>query len=73
MITWLENASPAARTNLREGDIIIEFNGKYLSGSGDLTKSLIGDELIDKPVKMKILRQTMLMEVEILPVRRMAA
>jgi S1-C subfamily serine protease len=73
LITGLENPSPASRINLREGDIIIEFNGRILSGSGDLTKSLIGGDLIDKPVKMKILRQTKILELDIRPVGRSAA
>ena len=73
MIAGLENASPASRSDLREGDIIIEFNGKSLSGSNDLTKSLIGDELIDKDVRMKVLRQTKILELDIHPVKRPAA
>lgn len=72
-ITGLEHSSPALKTDLREGDIIIEFNGRNLSSSGDLTKSLIGDELIDKSVRIKILRQTQILEKDIQPVRRPAA
>jgi S1-C subfamily serine protease len=73
LITGLENSSPAFRANLREGDIIVEFDGKVISSSGDLTKHLIGGELILKPTKMKILRQTKMMEVDIYPVERTAA
>jgi len=72
-IIGLENSSPAARTNLQEGDIIIEFNGRNLGGSGDLTRSLMGDELIDKHVRIKVLRQTRIIEMEIQPVKRPAA
>ena len=73
MIIGLEKSSPASRTNLREGDIIIEFNGRSLSSSGELTKHLIGGELINKQVKMKIIRQTKILELDILPVQRKAA
>ncbi len=73
MIIGLEKSSPASRANLREGDIIIEFNGKSLSGSGELTKHLIGSDLICKPTKMKIIRQTKILELDILPVQRTAA
>jgi S1-C subfamily serine protease len=73
LITGLEDSSPASRTNLREGDIIIEFNGINLTGSGDLTKSLVGDGLVDKSVKIKILRQTTILELDILPVAKPAA
>jgi len=73
MIIGLEKSSPASRANLREGDIIIEFNGKSLSNSGELTKHLIGSDLICKPTKMKIIRQTKILELDILPVQRKAA
>lgn len=73
MVIGVEKSSPASRANLREGDIIVEFNGKDLSSSGELTRHLIGDELIDKPVRMKVLRQTRAMELNIVPVIRIAA
>jgi S1-C subfamily serine protease len=73
MITGLEKSSPASRTNLREGDIIIEFNGTDLSSSSELTRHLIGGQLINKPVKMKVIRQTKILEMNILPVERSAA
>ncbi len=73
MITGLEKSSPASRANLREGDIIIEFNGRSLSSSGELTKHLIGSDLICKPTKMKIIRQAKILELDILPVQRKAA
>jgi len=73
MIIGVERSSPAFRASLREGDIIVEFNGKDLSSSGELTRYLIGSALIDKQVRMKIIRQTKAMELAIVPVRRMAA
>jgi S1-C subfamily serine protease len=73
LIIGLENPSPAARANLREGDIIIEFDGRIIASSGDLTKHLIGGDLISKPTKIKILRQTRMMELDIYPVERPAA
>ena len=73
MIIGVEKSSPASRANLREGDIIVEFNGKDLSSSGELTRHLIGGELIDKPVRMKIIRQTKALELAIIPGKRIAA
>jgi S1-C subfamily serine protease len=73
MITGLEKSSPASRAKLKEGDIIIEFNGKSLSSSGELTRHLIGNDLICKQTKMKIIRQTKMLEMDILPVQRKAA
>ncbi len=73
LIIGLENSSPASRADLREGDIIVEFDGRTIASSGDLTKHLIGGELISKPTKMKILRQTKMMELDIYPMERPAA
>lgn len=73
LIAGIENFSPAARASLREGDIIVEFDSGLITGSGDLTKHLIGGDLILKPTGIKILRQTRLMDIEIVPVERPAA
>jgi len=69
----LEPSSPATRANLRKGDIIIEFDGGIISHSVDLTRHLTGGKLIFKPTKMKILRQTKILEMNIFPVERPAA
>ncbi len=73
MITGLEEKSPASRTGLKEGDIIIEFDGLLITSSGDLTRKLTGNELILKPTRIKILRQTLVKELDIIPVERPAA
>lgn len=73
IITGLENSSPASRANLHEGDIIIEFDGGIITQSVDLTKHLIGNKLIMKPTNMKILRQTKMVDIDIIPVERHAA
>jgi S1-C subfamily serine protease len=73
MITGLENQSPASRANLHEGDIIIEFDGGQITQSVDLTKHLIGSKLIMRSTSMRILRQTKIVDVDIVPVERPAA
>jgi S1-C subfamily serine protease len=73
LIAGLENPSPAARAHLREGDIIIEFDGIAVASSGDLTKHLMGGDLISRPTRIKILRQTKIVELDIYPVERPAA
>lgn len=72
-ITGLESSSPAARAELHEGDIIIEFDGGTITQSVDLTKHLLGSKLISKITNMKILRQTKIVDVNIIPVERPAA
>jgi S1-C subfamily serine protease len=73
MVIGVEKSSPASRAYLREGDIIVEFNGKNLSSSGELTRYLIGGQLIDKSVNLKVIRQAKALELNIIPVMRMAA
>ena len=73
LITGLENSSPASRANLLEGDIIIEFDGGTITQSVDLTKHLLGNKLISKSTNIKILRQTKMFDMNIIPVERPAA
>jgi S1-C subfamily serine protease len=73
IITGLEGFSPAANAELKEGDIIIEFDGGLITRSVDLTKKLTGGRLILKPTRIKILRQTKMKELDIIPVERPAA
>jgi S1-C subfamily serine protease len=73
IITGLEGLSPAANAELKEGDIIIEFDGGLITSSVDLTKKLTGGELISKHTRIKILRQTKIKELHIIPVERPAA
>ena len=73
LITGLENSSPASRANLHEGDIIIEFDGGTITQSVDLTKHLLGNKLISKSTNIKILRQTKMVDMNIIPVERPAA
>jgi len=73
MITGMESPSPASRADLHEGDIIIEFDGGPITQSVDLTKHLIGNKLIMRSTSMRILRQTKIVDVDIVPVERPAA
>jgi S1-C subfamily serine protease len=73
LITGVEKSSPASQANLREGDIIIEFNGVAVTNSAALTKHLIGRQLIRKPTEIRILRQTRILDLNICPVERSAA
>ncbi len=72
MVTGIEKASPADRANLFDGDIILEFDGDTISGSADLFHHLTG-EAVFKPAKLKILRRTVIKDIDIFPVERPAA
>jgi S1-C subfamily serine protease len=73
MISGMEGISPATDADLREGDIIIEFDGGPINSSGDLTRKLTGGGLILKPTSIKVLRQTKIKEMRIIPIERPAA
>ena len=73
MVIGMEALSPASHADIKEGDIIIEFDGDLITSSGDLTKKLTGGDLIKKTTRMKILRQTIIKEFDIIPVERPAA
>lgn len=47
--------SPAERAGVREGDIIIEYDGHYVSTSADLPP-MVGSTAVDKTVDMLVLR-----------------
>ena len=72
LIIGMEELSPAKRANLKEGDIIIEFDGETLHSSNDLVKRLRKDKIF-LPTPVKILRRGKIMELKVFPVERPAA
>ena len=72
LIIGTENASPAERADLHEGDIIIEFDGKPLKSSIDLVKSL-GRDKIFTPTPVKIIRKGKMIDLNVFPVEKPAA
>ena len=72
LIIGMEDLSPAKRANLKEGDIIIEFDGAALHSSNDLVKRLKKDKIFI-PTPVKILRRGKIMELNVFPVERPAA
>ena len=72
MIIGLESPSPALRAHLREGDIIIGFDKESITNSNQIFKLLTPDKIF-QPVKLKILRQTKMFDIDIFPVERPAA
>lgn len=73
IITGMEKYSPAARSELHEGDIIIGFNGETITQSVDLTRNLLGNRLISRSTVIKVVRQTRVFDIDITPVERPAA
>lgn len=66
LLIGIEPGSPAARAGLREGDIVVEFNGQTIAGIDDLHKLLTGEQVgVRSP--MVVLRGTEKLSLEIVP------
>lgn len=68
-VSHIEENSPAARSQVREGDIIISFNGKPVNTLHQLFKELTKKEILTL-VDISVVRHTELLNVSISPVQR---
>ena len=68
-LSFDEKSSPARAVGLREGDIIVEFAGKTVSGIDELHKILTEDE-IERQQKIVVLRGNRRLDFEIVPLER---
>jgi S1-C subfamily serine protease len=66
LVVSLEKNSPAERAGLREGDLIIAFNGQPIGSVHDLHKMLVGEQ-IGRAATISIIRHTDKLELPILP------
>ncbi len=69
IIINVEKNSPASKAGLINGDIIVGFNDKIISGIDDLHRVLTEDNL-GLISKIKIIRYTDLIELDIVPAER---
>jgi S1-C subfamily serine protease len=65
----MDEKSPAAVAGLREGDIIIEYGGRTVSGIDELHK-ILTDEAVGQRQKITVLRGTRKAEFEIIPLEK---
>jgi len=64
LIAEVFSGSPAARAGLKRGDVVVEFNDKPVESPYDLSLS-VGNTLVDKKVKIKVLREGKREELEV--------
>jgi S1-C subfamily serine protease len=66
LVVAVEPAGPAGRAGLREGDMVVEFNGQTVAGIDDLHKLLTGAQ-VGVRSSMTVLRHTEKLIFEIVP------
>lgn len=68
-VVGIEPDSPASRSQLKDGDIIISFNGKTINTMHELFKELTRKDILTA-VDMTVVRHTELLNFSIFPVQR---
>jgi S1-C subfamily serine protease len=68
-VVGLEPDSPASRSQLNEGDIIVSFNGKVMNSMHELFKELTHKDILTA-VDISVIRHTELLNFTIFPVVR---
>ncbi len=66
LITYVEADSEAHNAELKEGDIIVAFNGENVKGIDDLHKLLTEDQ-IGKRIQLQVLRRGLLTKILVIP------
>ena len=66
LVVSVDNESPASRSGLREGDVIVAFNGKPIGTIHELHKILVAEQ-IGVRSEMTVIRHTEKLDLPILP------
>ena len=66
LVVSIEKNSPAERAGLREGDLVVAFNGQPIGTVHHLHKVLVGDQ-IGVSARLTVIRHTEKLELPILP------
>ncbi len=67
MIFSVEPGSPARKAGLAMGDVLVKFNDKPVTDFYDLPR-LLAEDVIDKEIKLTIIRRESLIETTIVPI-----
>jgi S1-C subfamily serine protease len=66
LVASLEDQGPASAAGVREGDVVVRFDGQMVAGIDDLLR-LLTEERIDRPVTVAVLRRGRQVELTITP------
>jgi serine protease Do len=64
LVSRVMKGSPADRAGIKQGDVILQFNGKDVEDTGHL-RNMVSQAPIDSKVKIRLLRQKKELEVEV--------
>jgi S1-C subfamily serine protease len=65
-IVSVEENSPAQQAQLREGDIIVGFEGQKIENMDDLHR-LLTESPLDRSISLKVIRKTEMIDLKIFP------
>jgi S1-C subfamily serine protease len=65
-VTKIEDGSPASRSQLQEGDIVVNFNNKVVNNSHELFKELSKKEIVDL-INITVVRHAELLHFTVAP------
>lgn len=66
LVASIEERSPAAIAGVREGDVVVRFDGHVITGIDDLHRELTG-ERIDRAVPIVVLRRGQQITLTVIP------
>lgn len=69
LVTRVRPEGPAAAAGVREGDVLISFDGQLVDEPGDLFR-LLGRQRVERECPVRLIRDGELVETEIVPTRR---
>ncbi len=69
LVVSVQHGGPAERAGIREGDLLIAFQGKPIAGVDQLHRNLTGRE-IGRKFTISVLRDSRKLDLEIIPVAR---
>lgn len=69
LVAGVEPEGAAARAGLRQGDLLIAFDGETMTGVDDLHRELTA-ERVGHPVPIVVLRRTEMLTLEVIPAER---
>ncbi len=64
LVSGVMKGSPAEKANIKQGDVILQYNGKVVDDTGHL-RNMVSQTPVGTKVKVKLLRQKKEIEVEV--------